>query len=102
MESPYKLAKNVLLSGESGAAPETAGRFASIDLYGAPACENDAADGSSSFHLENESGTGDISLYRVFPGIELIYNDMHMSVLQPASAAGSERYGDKLLQRGPQ
>lgn len=79
MESPYKLAKNVLLSGESGAAPETAGRFASIDLYGAPACENDAADGSSSFHLENGSGTGDISLYRVFPGIELIYNDMHMS-----------------------
>lgn len=79
MESPYKLAKNVLLSGESGAAPEAAGRFASIDLYGAPACENDAADGSSSFHLENESGTGDISLYRVFPGIELIYNDMHMS-----------------------
>ena len=68
-----------MLSGESGAAPETAGRFASIDLYGAPACENDAADGSSSFHLENESGTGDISLYRVFPGIELIYNDMHMS-----------------------
>ncbi len=30
------------------------------------------------FHLENESGTGDILVYQVFPGIELVYNDMHM------------------------
>lgn len=30
------------------------------------------------FHLENESGTGDILIYQVFPGIELVYNDMHM------------------------
>ena len=28
--------------------------------------------------LENESGTGEITMYHVFPGIELIYNDMHM------------------------
>lgn len=35
-------------------------------------------DGSSIFHLSNESGRGDITLYQVFPGIELVYNDMHM------------------------
>lgn len=28
--------------------------------------------------MENESGTGQITLYPVFPGIELIYNDIHM------------------------
>jgi AraC-like DNA-binding protein len=28
--------------------------------------------------LENESGTDEIAVYHVFPGIELIYNDMHM------------------------
>ena len=81
MESPYELARNILLSGENNAPAENeTGRFTSIDLYGASARENDAADGGDScFHLENESGTGDITLYRVFPGIELVYNDMHMA-----------------------
>lgn len=81
MESPYELARNILLSGENNAPAESeTGRFTSIDLYGASARENDAADGGDScFHLENESGTGDITLYRVFPGIELVYNDMHMA-----------------------
>lgn len=81
MKSPYELAKNILLSDNYKNTSEAGhGRFTSIDLYGAFASENDAADGScSSFHLENESGTGDITIYRVFPGIELIYNDMHMA-----------------------
>lgn len=30
------------------------------------------------FSLENESGSGKISVYTVFQGIELVYNDMHM------------------------
>lgn len=77
MENPYELAKNILLFGEN--AP-ISGRFTSIDLYGAAARENGPADdGDNCFHLENESGTGDITLYRVFPGIELVYNDMHMA-----------------------
>ncbi len=77
MENPYELAKNILLSGED--AP-ISGRFTSIDLYGTSAQENGPADdGDNCFHLENESGTGDITLYRVFPGIELVYNDMHMA-----------------------
>ena len=79
MDSPYELAKNVLLSGEDGSLPDAGGRFTSIALYGASARESGAADGSCRFHLENESGTGDITLYRVFPGIELVYNDIHMA-----------------------
>ncbi len=81
MENLYKLAQNVLRSGENADSVRAAAeRFTSIKLYGASARENDAADGSdSSFHLENESGTGDITIYRVFPGIELVYNDMHMA-----------------------
>ena len=77
MGNPYELAKNVLLAGED---PSTSGRFTSIDLYGASAREDGPADeGDNCFHLENESGTGNITLYRVFPGVELVYNDMHMA-----------------------
>lgn len=79
MDDPYKLAKNILLSGEGGPIAAPGGGFTSIELYGASACENAAADGGGRFHLENESGTGNITLYRVFPGIELVYNDMHMA-----------------------
>jgi len=76
MGNPYELAKSILLSEADAAA----GKFTSIDLYGASAQENGPADDSDNcFHLENESGTGDITLYRVFPGIELVYNDMHMA-----------------------
>lgn len=79
MDDPYKLAKNILLSGEGGPIAAPGGGFTSIELYGASASENAAADGGGRFHLENESGTGDITIYRVFHGIELVYNDMHMS-----------------------
>lgn len=77
MGNPYELAKNILLSETD--TPET-GRFTSMDLYGVSAQENRPTEnGDNHFHLENESGTGDITLYRVFPGIELVYNDMHMA-----------------------
>lgn len=74
MEDPYQLAQSVLCS--AGAEQD----FTSIALYGsavqAPA---DGENGCSRYHLENESGTGDITLYRVFPGVELVYNDIHMA-----------------------
>ncbi len=60
--------------------------FASIDLYGASVRGKTIKDGRNAqsgncecFHLENESGIGDITMYQVFPGIELVYNDMHMA-----------------------
>ena len=78
MKNPYDLAKNVLLASDEPI--ETTNKFTSIDLYGLTTFEKDMQDeGDSKFHLENESGYGDITLYRVFPGIELVYNDMHMA-----------------------
>ncbi|MBU5478483.1 AraC family transcriptional regulator [Eubacterium sp. MSJ-13] len=81
MKSPYELAKNILLASDDNIKTKAAAdKFTSIDLYGASTRENDRHDeGDSSFYLENESGSGDITLYRVFPGIELVYNDMHMA-----------------------
>lgn len=74
MRDPYELARDILQTTDAS------GRFTSIDLYGEAVHENDAGEGTSHhFHLENESGTGDITLYQVFPGIELVYNDMHMA-----------------------
>ena len=75
MSSPYELAQNILRTDAHSAA-----RFTSLALYGASAQGSaPTGDDSSRFHLENESGTGDITLYRAFPGIELVYNDMHMA-----------------------
>ena len=81
MKNPYELAKNILLASDDTMKTKTVtDKFTSIDLYGTSTRENDTRDGGdSSFHLENESGSGDITLYRVFPGIELVYNDMHMA-----------------------
>ncbi len=53
--------------------------FESIALYGGNVREEAGNDGGRHFHVENESGTGDIAVYPVFDGIELVYNDMHMS-----------------------
>ena len=86
MKNPYELARNILLTEsdrmKDGAA---AVAFSSIDLYGTAARQS--ADGETNgtddicrcFHLENESGVGNITMYHVFPGIELVYNDMHMA-----------------------
>lgn len=54
------------------------GSFNSVDLYGSSVQKINEDTMCSSFHLENESGTGDITVYQVFPGMELIYNEIHM------------------------
>ena len=54
-------------------------QFKSIDLYGDVVFDVEQRnDICSSFHFENESGTGNITMYHAFPGIELVYNDIHM------------------------
>ena len=87
MKNSYELAKDILISANP-ANPQTVSpeAFTSIDLYGASVYEKGGDDGEgkesasyTSFHLENESGVGDITVYQVFPGIELVYNDMHMA-----------------------
>jgi hypothetical protein len=73
MENPYKIAEDIL----SVSSPSDCG-FRSVDLYGSSVQEKNEGSMCSIFHLENESGTGDITVYQAFPGMELVYNDMHM------------------------
>lgn len=76
MKNPYESVKNILQSVSDESLSETqTGAFTSIDLYGNAVHQKEG----KKFHLENETGTGEVSLYRVFPGIELAYNDMHMA-----------------------
>lgn len=98
MKNPYILAQNILQSvSEEQKKASAEDGFTSIDLYGASILEKSETDQSyHRFHLENESGVGDISLYQVFPGIELVYNDMHMAYCnkhqQPASGVMEINY----------
>ena len=81
MKDPYKIAKNILQSSTSkNDIMSISDVFNSMDLYGTSVHEK-GGDYCTyrCFHLENESGIGHITLYRVFPGIELIYNDMNMA-----------------------
>lgn len=72
-DNPYKIAGDIL---SASSVPD--GGFSSVDLYGSSVQEKNEGSMCSVFHLENESGTGDIMVYQAFPGMELVYNDMHM------------------------
>lgn len=73
LQNPYKTAETILF-----ASSKPRGKLKSVDLYGPSVKEKNEGSLCSTFHLENESGTGDIAVYSVFPGMELVYNDMHM------------------------
>lgn len=73
MNHPYKIAGDIL-----SAPPIHESGFSSVDLYGAAVQEQNEGNACSLVQLENESGTGNITVYQVFPGMELVYNDMHM------------------------
>ena len=73
LQNPYKTAETILF-----ASSKPSGKLKSVDLYGPSVKEKNEGLLCSTFHLENESGTGDIAAYSVFPGMELVYNDMHM------------------------
>lgn len=110
--NPYKLAKTILASNgkyaETDIFSASSSTFASLDLYGNAVNiktthspnQNQSTSATSTacnhFHLQNESGTGDITLYHVFPGIDLVYNDMHMAYCnknqQPASSVMEINY----------
>lgn len=73
MNNPYKVAGDILFGTST-----LHNDFSSIDLYGSAVQKKTENSICSAFHLENESGTGNIAVYQAFPGMELIYNDMHM------------------------
>ncbi|MDR1496696.1 MAG: helix-turn-helix domain-containing protein, partial [Clostridiales Family XIII bacterium] len=51
------------------------------DLLGPDASLSFKRDGFAVFQLENETGNGIVTIYDVFPGIRLFYNDLHMSYI---------------------
>lgn len=52
--------------------------FDVMALYGTPIEKKEATDTLKVYELKNETGTGAISVYRIFSGISVIYNDIHM------------------------
>lgn len=80
VDNPYKIAGNIL-----SASLESDYNFRSVDLYGSSVRGKEDSL-CSEFHLENESGTGDIAMYQIFPGMELVYNDMHMEYCNKAQS----------------
>lgn len=79
MKNPYELAKTILEFALDETKPFTStGNFTSIDLYGNSVCEKDENDNTCNcFHLENESGVGDVTIYQVFPGTIRINSHRH-------------------------
>lgn len=48
-------------------------------FYGSLRPEADTAESAQTFSISNETGTGSVTVYSVFPGAELCYNDMHLA-----------------------
>lgn len=48
------------------------------DLYGESTQETDSSE-AAVYSLSNETGTGRITVYPIFSGVELYYNDIHLS-----------------------
>ena len=98
MKNAYELAENILKSKpDKNIELKSSDSFASIELYGTSACKKvQDTEFCECFHLENESGTGMITLYHVFPGIDLVYNDIHMEYCnkeqKPASSVMEINY----------
>ena len=54
--------------------------FEGAKLYGEPVEDNTKlCPDCKVYKLSNETGTGKITTYQVFSGIELYYNDMHIT-----------------------
>ena len=78
MKNSYEIAKDILQS-VADKDDGQAGGFASIELYGESVHDKSYNDDiCTRFQRENVTGSGEITLYKEFPGVELVYNDMHM------------------------
>lgn len=65
-------------------------KFGSIALYGEVIQDEKDYGTHKTYHLKNDSGLGDITVYPVFSGIELIYNDLHMRYCSPPSKESTQ------------
>lgn len=50
----------------------------------------DKSDGCTVYQLKNETGEGTITMYEVFPGVALAYNDFHMKYFDSEFVPGKE------------
>ena len=91
MKNAYELAENILKSKpDKNIELKSSDSFASIELYGTSACKKvQDTEFCECFHLENESGTGMITLYYAY------------GVLQQGAKAGFQCDGNKLLHGRP-
>lgn len=73
MDNIYSAVASIMSAMEENAAPD----FRGIALYGKIYEKTDAQNACQIYSIKNETGTGEISCYQVFPGVELFYNDLH-------------------------
>ncbi len=63
--------------------------FEGTKLYGnVKEDKSDLCSDCKVYKLSNETGTGRITVYQVFDGVELYYNDMHMAYCSQSQTAG--------------
>ncbi len=79
MNNPYKISATLLSEIGNLSGDKVADTLHSVTLYGKSVRKEIDESACTVFQLENETGTGKISVYQVFPGIELVYNDIHMA-----------------------
>ena len=51
-----------------------------MSFYGAKVKEYEGDDNYKICSLANESGTGEFAIYKVLPGIRVVYNDINMLI----------------------
>ena len=51
-----------------------------MSFYGAKVKEDEGDDNYKICSLANESGTGEFAIYKVLPGIRVVYNDINMLI----------------------
>jgi AraC-like DNA-binding protein len=69
-----RMKKSVRVAGERSSEPRMAG-----DFWGPDAKILSRHENCTICQLENDTGNGIITMYDVFPGIRLFYNDLHLS-----------------------
>lgn len=82
MDSVYEVAATILstpITASDFIPIKESGPFRGIDLYGTVLANPNTTSACTTFHIANETGTGEITCYPVLAGIELFYNDMHIA-----------------------
>lgn len=89
---PFNEQKALVSAIEMLSKTELPDEFEGTKLYGSPKeAKDELHQDCKIFRLSNETGEGKITVYQVFPGIELYYNDMHMGYCNQNQATAKNR-----------